>query len=227
MSILSKILILIDDRRTISKHDLFEYLPEEKNSILLSGLARLKNRLLIRKINKTKINQYQITDLGKQHIYNDLDWIKIDLKKLKTFIIIFTVPDKFKSSREQFRKSMQGIGMQILSRGALIGKMPSTEFVKNIIEKYKFAKYTKLYEVVFGNANVSEFDQELYQSFDNNAKSFLKYTNRFDKKHLRFRAKTLVFEFSQALKQDSFDHNHQVNLKKYFELYEKIKVFCY
>jgi len=76
MSILSKILILIDDLGTTTKRNLFEYLPEEKNSVLLSALARLKNREMVKMIKNTKNNHYQITDLGRQHIFTDLDWIK-------------------------------------------------------------------------------------------------------------------------------------------------------
>lgn len=227
MSILSKVLILIDDLGAITKHDLFEYLPEEKNSILLSALSRLKNKGMVKVIKNTKNNQYQITGLGKNYIFEDLDWIKNIFTEMKTYIVVFNMPDKFKSKREQFRKSMQSVGMKIIGRGILIGKIPSKDFIKHIIIKYKFAQYAKVFEVIANQNDSGEFNHNLYQQFENNAKSFLKFKKRFDKYHLRFRAKTLVFEFSQALKKDSLDYDVKSYLKKYFDLYQKIKVLCY
>ena len=227
MSTLSKVLILIDDLEAITKRDLFEYLPEEKNSILLSALARLKNKGMVKVIKNSKNNQYQITGLGKKYIFEDLDWIKNIFTEMKTYIVVFNTPDKFKSKREQFRKLMQSVGMQIIGRGILIGKMPSKNFIDRAIIKYKFAQYTKIFEVVANKSNPGELNKILYQQFENDAKSFLKFKKRFDKKHLRFRAKTLVFEFSQALKKDSLDYDVKSYLKKYFDLYQKIKVLCY
>lgn len=227
MSILSKVLILIDDLGTTTKRNLFEYLPEEKNSVLLSALARLKNREMVKMIKNTTNNHYQITDLGRQHIFTDLDWIKNIFLDLQTYIVIFNVPDKFKSKREQFRKSMQNVGMKIIGRGILIGKMPSKNFIKHIVTKHKFVKYVKIYEVVANQYNLGELNKKIYQQFEKDAKSFLKYKKRFDKSHLRFRAKTLVYEFSQALKKDSLDYDIKNNLKKYVDLYQKIKVLCY
>lgn len=237
ISILYKLLILIDDQGKIKKPDIAQFLPEDKISVIYSALARLKKKKLVNTSPNGRNKNYQITAAGKDYLYQNLNWLKTIGQKQKWFLVLFSIPEKRKPVREQFRRSLQAIGMMLLQRGVCLGQLSDTAPLEKLIAQFQLQQNIKIFEVInpqlpshlaYRQAG-TPFDQSLavYQKFIQNSQGFLKYISRFDQVHRRFRAKTLVFLLSQAIKIDPQTSQLEPTRKKSLNLYQKIREYCY
>jgi DNA-binding transcriptional regulator PaaX len=230
ISMLAKLLILIDDQGEIKKGEMVDFLPEDKKSIIFSGLARLKKKGLIKTKPDGRFRSYKITKAGQNLIYQNLDWLKTIDRKKKWYLVASSIPETKKVIREQLRKALQDIGMILVQRGLCLGQQTDAQPIKQLINRYGVGENVQIFEVINPNLpdtkDYSEVE-ELYNRFIENSKSFLRYVKRFDPEHLRFRSKTLVFLLSQAVKKDSGAKELSTVRAKSMKIYQQIRDFCY
>ncbi|TSC92488.1 MAG: hypothetical protein CEN89_667 [Candidatus Berkelbacteria bacterium Licking1014_7] len=220
---------MIDDQKMISKNQIQNFLSEEKKAIIFSGLSRLQKKKYIKVIKKGKFNYYSVSNYGQDYLYSTIDWIKQNDKTQNWKLICFSIPEKQKSLREQFRNMLIENGFSQIQRGVMLGKV-SDKILNYLINHYHCEKFTHIFHEPTFDVNIiapTNKTIEHYEEFIDEAKNFLRHNKKFRQEQKRFQAKILVYIYATALKYD----NHNQDIEKIRQqaggFYQKIKTYCY
>lgn len=240
MSLIDEVLVLLDDYKDIKLANAYRIVSERNKQIISSTLGRLIAKGWVYKTNNTIDASYNLTKSGKERLYAALDNIKYLDKNSDVnnwLIVIFSIPEKNRKSRDDFRKYLIENGFGRLQSSVWLSywdkESQINEFIiNNNIQKNITIFYSKKMSNKQNLDLVSKLHWDwkiinsLYKKFIIDSKNFIK-----NKKKDSFRAKVLVISYAKIL---LLDPKLPVSLRPKFSLteeayfaYIKIRPYCY
>lgn len=236
MSIIDKILIILDDNIEKSLEEIRKNIFNYSKQTINSSIGRLISKGYI----VQKNSKYQITTKGQNLITDNLKLIKNFTKRKinkKIYFLMFNIPEKNRINRDVLRIYLKNNGF---------GRLHNTLWIalnRNINKLNKFIKSLdinsnniiifetnldeKNYNIVIKNTNwdLNQLNKK-YLKFINTTKKFISSKNKNITE-----ARFLVYNFSKIIKSDPLllkeyqDNKYQGFLA--YSYYLKIRKYCY
>lgn len=238
MSLIDDLLVSIDDKPGLTKEELISLNDKVNQNAILSGIARLSARGLVKKINLG----YELTSSGKDMIESYLDSLdEFKSKSKKWYLILVEIPESKRLKREKLRYELKKIGVGSLKKGAFIAHASSTGKIDELIKTIGVEKQSYILEITsISLNNEGQFAkngwdwqnlEKMYQDFLDKAKKFLNEASTLTNESRRIEAKKLVMQFSRILAQDpKISSDITIPSKsrgESLDLYSKIQPYCY
>lgn len=216
MTIIDELLILLDDLTEAAAEDIPDYFAGEPNrQVIFSSLGRLVSRGWVIKRNRKQKILYSISRYGVDQLNQTLDAIKKEVRADWDGVwrlIIFDIPESKRKLRDQFRLLLKSEGFGLLKSSVWLSAWDKWAAIAHYIKRHQLTDHITQLET----ARMAESYQSIIlaqQSWDwpmieDGYRRFLQqaekqYSQLVHKNHrTRFKAKKLVFQYAEAVKQD-------------------------
>lgn len=239
MSIIDNVLVFLDDENELTLSEIKKKLQRQTTQSISSALGRLTSKGWVVAKNNKNEKIFRISPDGRHEITLHLNRIrdKENLKWDKSWVVVvFSIPEKSRRSRDLFRKQLTEHGFMRLHNELWVSFWDKRKIIEKAIDSLGISKCTTVFKINHLSdidqkhflSNLSWCDKELnrlYKEFINSAKIYLKT------KKDGYRARLLVYDYSQALAIDPiFPEEVTPNnylAKEAYNYYLKIRPFCY
>ncbi len=240
MSVIDEILVLLDDGNAVDLNFIKEKINGKTLQTISSTLGRLQAKGWISAKKEKKSKLFQITDIGQEEVTKNLAQIK-ELKDTKKWngswqVVVFNIPEKTRYARDTFRTKLESLGFGKIQGSLWISCQNHSEKLNEIIKQLKINNYV----TVFSTGKLSGADGQLiankfewdWKNLNSEYKKFIDAAKKFLRsKKDSFEARALVYNYAKILKLDP-RFAEEIQPKDYlgakaFEIYEKIREYCY
>jgi DNA-binding transcriptional regulator PaaX len=235
MSIIDKILVLLDDESQKSLNEIKTTLKQYSKQVVAASLGRLCSKGLIKKNNSI----YQITTAGRNIITKNLtniENVSSNYIAKQCMVIIFKIPEKERINRDIMRNFLLANGFGRLHNTVWISLYDQTSKIKNIINELKIENKVLIFNLsttkkkIIDIINFSKWNIDIV---NNKYTSFIKQTNNYLKsKHINnFESRCLVYQYSKIVREDPMlpqdsKHSHRYKGNTAHKAYLKIRKYC-
>lgn len=240
MSLIDEILVLVDDYKDIKLKDAYKIISERNKQIISSTIGRLIAKGWVYKSSNGIAAKLNLTKSGHKRLYNVLDNIQ-DLNKNSDdnnwLIVVFTIPEKNRKSRDDLRKYLVENGFGRLQSSVWFSYWNKESQVVDFANRYNIQKNISIFnsKKLSKNHNIALVSKLhwnwkrinlLYKKFISDSKTFIRNKNKNS-----FRAKALVISYAKILQEDPklpkvLRPAHSLTGDAYL-IYKKIRPYCY
>lgn len=235
MSILDKLIVILDDGDFKTVEEIKKYLPNYSKQIICASLGRLISKKIIIK-NKDK---YKITKEGRLLVTKNIELIKNYKNNNSTndyTFIMFNIPEKERTNRDVLRifLSKNGFGRVHNTLWISLGKDISE--LEYLIKELNIKKNILIYNVKMDNKNLNKIIQKTYWDFNYINKeynNFIEKTKKFlfSKNKSKYNARILVYSLGKIINNDPclpkkyLNNDYKGN--EAYNYYLKLRQYCY
>ena len=238
LTIIDQLLVLLDDEQPHPLEEMTTILHRSKQTVS-STLGRLLAKSWVER-HRAARGQYQITDAGRTHVTKLLDQIKLRVESDwdgSWEQIIFNIPERDRKRRDDLRGLLVGLGYGRLHGWLWLSPWSHrVEIERYIIETHSEADITIVRTGALDQATSRRFGQLFewdWQSLETAYDAVIHDATAFlaQPKKASYRARCLVYHYAKVLATDpklpSFLPSRVTNATAAFELYQRVRPFCY
>lgn len=238
MSIIDNLLVLFDDQKLKSIKEVQTVYHHFSKQVLASTLGRLISKGWIK---KSKNQCYQITTEGRKIVSSNLtnlsDLSPNNIKKsLKSYFIMFNIPEKNRLYRDILRSFLQNNGFGLLHNTVWLSIKNSLDQTVNLVNQLGVKKYVIIFSAKIETDQLNELIHKTNWNFSKINKEytdFISQSTKFFQNQTKqiIDARNLTYQYAKIVKSDpllpkKFYPNNFLASKAYL-IYESLRKHCY